>query len=403
MYEMKEKNTMILVLGLMAFLANGDNYAAAPLLINIAKDLNLTISTAAISVTAYMLAFGVFTLLFGPLSDRFGKVKIINIAAVGTAIFSMLGALSFNLPSLIFFRAMNGAFGAGIFPVTMALVGQSFDDQNRQKALGKVMGLMFLGGATATAIGGALAYFGSWRLVYLIYGVGELILAFVMLKILKRDQPLIEKLNFVTAYKEPLTNFRFMRMALTIFFVGFSVFGTFTYSGKLLQEITGYNILTVGLILSLFGIGTVIGGRIVPKAKAILKNFLLVSAGVIGGASLLTISATKNVLLFSLGLFGFGIAFIFLQSTLISASQEKLPKLRGTAMSITSFNMFVGGAVGTALNGKIMNTYGTSQIFFNTSFVLLAVGLVAAVLVARFEMRKRQLQILQPEQVRIDQ
>ncbi|WP_372715224.1 MFS transporter, partial [Ilyobacter sp.] len=71
---MKDKNKMLLILGSMAFLANGDNYAAAPLLINISKDLNLTVSTAAMSVTAYMLAFGVFTLLFGPLSDRFGKV-----------------------------------------------------------------------------------------------------------------------------------------------------------------------------------------------------------------------------------------------------------------------------------------------------------------------------------------
>lgn len=83
------KNKLILILGFMAFLANGDNYAAAPLIINIAKDLDLTVSTAAISVTAYMLSFGVFTLLFGPLSDRFGKVRIINIAAIGTAIFSM--------------------------------------------------------------------------------------------------------------------------------------------------------------------------------------------------------------------------------------------------------------------------------------------------------------------------
>ncbi|WDC85759.1 MFS transporter [Caloramator sp. mosi_1] len=67
-----------------------------------AKDLNLKLTTAAISVTAYMLAFGVFTILFGPLGDRYGKTKIINIAAFGTAIFSMLGAFAFNLPSLIF-------------------------------------------------------------------------------------------------------------------------------------------------------------------------------------------------------------------------------------------------------------------------------------------------------------
>jgi len=342
---------MIMVLGLMAFLANGDNYAAAPLIINISKDLNLTISVAAMSVTAYMLAFGVFTLIFGPLSDRYGKVKIINIAAMGTAIFSMLGAVAFNLPSLLFFRAMNGAFGAGIFPVTMALVGQSFDNENRHKALGKVMGLMFLGGATATAIGGALAYFGSWRLVYLFYGIGELILALIMLKTLERDKPVVDKLNFIKAYKEPLKNFRFMMLAIVVFFVGFSVFGSFTYSGKLLQELTGYNILIVGLILSLFGIGTVIGGRIAPKMKQMLKHGFLISAGVIGGISLFVLSVNVNVWILSLGLFGFGIAFIFLQSTLISTAQEMLPKMRGTAMSLTSFGMFVGGAAGTGFNG----------------------------------------------------
>lgn len=390
---MKDKNKMILILGLMAFLANGDNYAAAPLIINIAKDLSLTISTAAISVTAYMLAFGVFTLIFGPLSDRYGKVKIINIAAMGTAIFSILGGFAFNLPSLIFFRAVNGAFGAGIFPVTMALVGQSFDNENRHKALGKVMGLMFLGGATATAIGGALAYFGSWRLVYIVYGIGELIIAFVMFKVLERDKPVVEKLNFVKAYKEPLTNYRFMRLVITVFFVGFSVFGSFTYSGRLLQELTGLNILNVGLILSLFGVGTVIGGRIAPKMKQMLKNGFLISAGVIGAVSLFALSAYKNIWVLSLGLLGFGVAFIFLQSTLIATAQEKLPKMRGTAMSMASFNMFVGGAVGTSINGMIMKTYGTARIFYNTSYVILAVGVLASIFIARFEMRKRQVVI----------
>lgn len=387
---MGNKNKMITLLGLMAFLANGDNYAAAPLIINIAKDLHITIDVAAMSVTAYMLSFGVFTLLFGPLSDRYGKVKIINLAAIGTAVFSILGAFSFNLSSLIFFRAMNGAFGAGIFPVTMALVGQSFDDKNRHKALGKVMGLMFLGGATATAIGGALAYFGSWRMVYIVYGIAELALALVMLKTLERDQPVVTELNFIKAYKEPLTNYRFMRLVTTIFFVGFCVFGSFTYSGQLLQEITGYNILVVGLILSLFGVGTVVGGRIAPKLKQVLKHGFLVSAGLIGGIALFALSAYKNVWILGIGLIGFGIAFIFLQSTLIATAQEKLPKMKGTAMSLASFNMFVGGAVGTSFNGMVMQKYGVSTIFYNASYIILIVGILAALFTARFEMRKNK-------------
>lgn len=378
--KQKKLNQMVTVLGLMAFLANGDNYAASTLLIDISKDLNISYGTAALSVTSYMFAFGAFTLIFGPLSDRFGKVKVINIAALGTSIFSILGGFAFNLPSLVFCRAVNGAFGAGIFPVMMAIVGQSFDDEHRHQALAKVLGLGFLGAAMATAIGGVLAYFGSWRLVYIFYGIGELILSLLMLKILERDKPMVEKLNFITAYKAPLTNPKFMRIALTLLFVGFSVFGSFAYSGKLVQEITGYSILSVGLILSLYGIGTVIGGRIAPKfkMKAGTTIFFIVS-GIIGFLATFTLFASRNVILLSLGLFFFGVAFVFMQSTLVATAQDKLPQARGTAMSLTSFNMFVGGAVGTRVNANIIGTYGTSKIYLIAAVLLLAVGLVSTV------------------------
>jgi len=385
---MQNKNRMLLILGLMAFLANGDNYAAAPLLINISNDLSLTVSTAALSVTAYMLSFGVFTLIFGPLADRFGKVKIINIAAIGTAIFSMLGATAFNLPSLIFFRAVNGAFGAGIFPVTMALVGESFDGQNRQKALGKVMGLMFLGAATATIMGGVLAYIGSWRLVYLVYGIGEMVLALIMLKILKRDQPVTNKLNILASYKTIFKNLKFVRLVTVILLVGFSVFGTFTYTGKYIQGITGYNIFIVGLILSIFGFGTVIGGRIAPKIRARIKNRILAVAGILGSLSLVTLALSGSVLLLSIGFLGFGIAFIFLQPTLIATAQEMLPKMKGTAMSMASFNMFVGGAIGTSLNGVLIEKVGLPPVFLYASIVILAAGIIATVFVSKFEHSK---------------
>jgi len=59
-------------------------------------------------------------------------------------------------------------------------------------------------------------------------------------------------------------------------------------------------------------------------------------------------------------------------------------------MSLASFNMFVGGAVGTSFNGMIMKTYGVSMIFRNTAYVIFIVGILAAVLIARFEMRKKQ-------------
>jgi MFS family permease len=63
--------------------------------------------------------------------------------------------------------------------------------------------------------------------------------------------------------------------------------------------------------------------------------------------------------------------------------------MKGTAMSIAGFNMFLGGALGTYVNGILIRSYGTQSIFFNSAVLILAVGLLAALLVARFEMRKR--------------
>jgi len=381
---------MLLVLGFMAFLANGDNYAAATLISKIAQDLNLELSTATLSVTAYMLSFGIFTLLFGPLSDRFGKANVINTAAMGTAIFSILGAFAFNLPSLVFFRSMNGMFGAGIFPITMALVGETFDDDNRQKALGTVMGMAFLGGATATAIGGTIAYLGSWRAVYLLYGIGEALLALMMFKLLERDKPASKKLSIVGSYKNAITDFKFMRLVVLLFPIGFSVFGSFTYTGINIQELTGFNTLMVGLILSVFGVGTVIGGRIAPKVRKKLGNGFLLIAGIIGFVSLYSFSIYSDIYIKALGLFGYGVSFIFMQSTIIATAQEKLPHMKGTAMSLAAFNMFLGAGVGTSVNALIMTNYGTSRVFFIAAYLVLTVGSLAGFFVSEFEAEKNE-------------
>lgn len=386
--EDKYKSKMVLILGLMLFLANGDNYAAAPLLNNIALDLHLTLSEAAMSVTAYMLSFGLFTLVFGPLSDRFGKIHVFIFASFGTSIFSILGATAFNLPSLVFFRAMNGIFGAGIFPIALALVGDAFDVQHRQSAIGKTMGMAFLGAATATVIGGTLAYFGSWRLVYLVYGFGELILAITMTRILKQKTLPAKKVNSLAGYHKVLSNPRFMGITLLIFLEGFSVFGSFTYSGVLIQQATMYPLILVGLILSVFGIGTVIGGRFATIISQKTKNAFLVIVAVIGSCSLYILSTNLHIVLTIVGLFGFGAAFIMLQSTLITTLMEMHPEVKGAVMSLSGFNLFLGGACGTALNSYLITIYGPTTPFFYSAFLFFTAAFLAAICVANCKKQK---------------
>ena len=62
----------------------------------------------------------------------------------------------------------------------------------------------------------------TWRMVYFFYGFAEFIVAIIMLKVLERDKPTVEHLNFVKAYKAPLTNLQFMKIIITVLFLGVS-------------------------------------------------------------------------------------------------------------------------------------------------------------------------------------
>lgn len=374
------KSTLLLVLGFLAFWANGDNYAAAPLLPSIASDLGLSVPRAALSVTAYMLSFGLFTILFGPLGDKYGKGRIIKIAALGTSVFSVLGGFSWNLGSLVFFRSMNGIFGAGIFPVTMALIGSEFDEKERQPALAKVMGLMFLGGASATVIGGTLAQFGSWRMVYIVYGVAELLLSVFVMRLVPNGSVAAAPFSPARSYTAALKDTRVLGLVATVFAVGFAVFGSFSYSGHYVASLTGLPIVLVGLVVTVFGVGTVVSSRSLQALQRQFGSNLVILAGIAGAVSLAllalpAVTGSTSVWLLGLGFFGFGFSFVILQSTLVVSAQGFLPSMRGTAMSLVSFGMFVGGGVGTQVNGAILSFGGMAAIYIMAAALMLVASI----------------------------
>lgn len=376
-------NTIIFLLGLLLFLANGDNYAAAPLIVNIAEDLDFSVNAAASSVTAYMLAFGVFTILFGPLSDRYGKVFIIHVSTIGTAIFSILGALAYDLPSLIFFRSVNGAFAAGLLPVVLAYLGQAASDKERPEVLTKIMSFGFLGTATATLIGGTIAHLGSWKLVYLTYGIIELVLGLAMLKMMERDQPISDRVTIISTYKKVLSHKGVLALLPLFVLMGFTVFGIFTYTGQLITERFGYDIFTVGAMLSPFGIGIIVAGKAMPILRNQLKQYYMPFNGSLIAFALIGLSATEVPVVFCLYLFMFGAGFILFQPVFIAKIQEQIPDMKGSIMSMASFGLFTGGAMGTTLNGFIIQSWGMTTMLYTSAIIILMTGFIAALVMGK--------------------
>ncbi|MFW6064596.1 MAG: MFS transporter [Candidatus Natronoplasma sp.] len=381
----REKRLLVYLLGFMGFWVMGDNYAASPILVDIAADFSVDIGTAAMTVTAYMLPFGLFTIVFGPLADRFGKVRVITTAALGTAIFSSLAAGAFNIESLALLRAVNGAFAAAILPVTISLIGDIYEEpKTKMNSIGTVMGMYFLGAAAATAIGGALSFIGSWRIVYLTYGIAELILVILLYKFLTFEKGTMDKLSFREAYSDAISHPELLRTVALLFLVGFAVFGSFTYLGDYLVEQTEHNILIVGLILTLFGLAAFTGGRRVGTLKNKFGPKILLMAGVLGLVSLLIISYWLGIYFVLPALFGFGLSFVILQVTIITTAQQYLPEKRGTVMSLASFNMFIGGAVGIFINRTILPRLEYQGLFMITGITIFTVGVLAFLIIGLF-------------------
>lgn len=154
-----DKKKILLILGLAGFVTMADNWVVSPILPSIAQNLNVDVTSASVIISAYMLPFGLFQLLYGYLAERFGKKQVITFSISMFTITTTLCAFSVALPDLTAYRALTGMFAAAVMPVSLALIGDLFPIEERQSAIGTFMGISFLGQGLSMAIGGSIAYF----------------------------------------------------------------------------------------------------------------------------------------------------------------------------------------------------------------------------------------------------
>ncbi|MGE4268445.1 MAG: MFS transporter, partial [Deferribacterales bacterium] len=87
------KKLLILILGLNGFIVMADNWVVSPILPAISGDIGTSVTKAGLLISAYMIPFGVFQLIFGPLADRYGKRQVINVSMIMFTIATALCAI----------------------------------------------------------------------------------------------------------------------------------------------------------------------------------------------------------------------------------------------------------------------------------------------------------------------
>ena len=123
------------------------------LLPRLASDFQVGIGRAAAVVTAFAVAYGLMQVLFGPLGDRFGKLRVISVSAAAAALATLACQLAPGFEGLLVARIFAGAFCGSIIPLSMAWIGDVVPYEKRQPILARFLLGQILGLASGTAIG----------------------------------------------------------------------------------------------------------------------------------------------------------------------------------------------------------------------------------------------------------
>jgi EmrB/QacA subfamily drug resistance transporter len=148
------------------FMTTLDNLVVTTALPVIREDLHASLSGLEWTVNAYTLTFAVLLITGAALGDRFGRRRMF---VIGLAIFtgaSAVAALAPSIEVLIAARAVQGAGGAIVTPLTLTILSAAVPAEKRGLALGAWGGISGLAVAVGPLVGGAVVEGISWQWIF---------------------------------------------------------------------------------------------------------------------------------------------------------------------------------------------------------------------------------------------
>jgi DHA1 family inner membrane transport protein len=347
-------NLPLLALALGAFGIGVTEFSPMGMLSVIAADLEVSIPTAGMLISAY--AFGVvvgapiMTLGFASMSRRSLLLLAMSIFTIG----NLVSALSDNYATLLLGRIITSFNHGAFFGVGAVVATQLVPPEKRAGAVAAMFS-----GLTIANIGGVplATYIGEtigWRTAFM----GMAVLGVITLIALRTSLPKLAVDGQTTIASEiKVLGKGSVLLALLLTVVGSSsMFTVFSYIAPILQDETRVGTLFVTSMLVLYGAGLAVGNMLSGRfADRNLTGTLVVS--MLATVMLLTVFAStmQNALLVPPLIFFWGItsfAVVPPLQALVVQEAADAPNL-ASSMNIAAFNL--GNATGAALGGAVIH------------------------------------------------
>lgn len=387
--EKKRSTLALLALAVSAFAIGTTEFISVGLLPLISEDLNISVTTAGLTVTLYALGVTFGAPVLTSLTTKIPRKALLLWIMVIFIIGNTLAAASSSVELLLIARIIS-ALSHGVFMSIGSTIAADVVSPNRRAS---AIAIMFTGLTVATITGVPIGTFIGqqlgWRAAFVaIVIVG--IVAFVANSILV---PSDLRKGTPTTLGEQFKLFTNGRLLLIFIITALGYGGTFavfTYLTPLLQEITGFQEKHVTVILLLYGIaiaiGNVIGGKLANRKplKALFYMFIVqaVVLFLLTFTAPFKIAALLTIVL--MGLFHF-MNVAGLQVYVVMLAERIMPGGVdvASAINIAAFN--AGIAIGAYLGGVVTDSMG----LIHTSWFG-GIMVVAAVILTGWSMKLEQ-------------
>lgn len=356
----------------------------APLLVEIARDLGVSLSAVGVARSVLAGTAVAVSLAIGPLIDRIG-VRPLIVRGAGIALAG--AAATAAAPSLGFFYAAHAITGAGVaclLSAGFAGVASSFEPADAPWAMGYVVGAQSLAWIVGNPIVGLLAEAGSWRLSYLVPAVICLAALATGLLAPRTDRPAYAPGNALSIREGLAAVFRdpAARRWTIAELVAYSAWtAELTYAGAFYIESYGVGEATVGVLLALGSVVFLISSLSTSRLTGRLPRRPLLVATALGmGLMLIPLLNVAPAVWVTLAFFCVLAVLAGVRSTGSSSlGLELLPANPGSMMSARTASAQLGYVVGAAGGSVVLAVAGFGEL----GFVLFAGMAFSALLLAR--------------------
>lgn len=350
----------------------------APSLPSVARDFGVTAGEAQLTIAVFFAAFAIAQLLFGPVSDRYGRRPVMLTGIVlflgGTALCA--AAPSFEL--LLLGRVVQAAGAAGAIVMSRAITRDCFDGPALTRALATITIVFALVPGLTPLLGGALEQAAGWRASFVAVGLtGAVVLAAVMTRLDETLKSRSARFDFGTAlrdYRAILNDRAFLAYALAAGAVMGSLAAFFAGSPALFIGVMGMSPLEYGLYPAISICGFMIGGLAARSLAGRVSPQRLAASGllVLGAGALVMIALPLNGV-FSRAGFAAGMIVhiaglgLFLP-TAIAGALQRFSDRAGSAASMQGFLQMSGAALGVVTVSALQA--GSPSLAFPTAMLI---------------------------------